>query len=374
LDAFTDLTFQAGGLGKHSTDDLRRLLAGHAVGLEFEVGNDALEFDGATNRQDLQLEMQLLAAYLTDPGYRVEAMRVARKNIAEYYLQLAHSVEGPLQTEMPRLMASGDTRFGLPAEAVTQSRTLAEEKDWINPQLLHGPVEIGIAGDDDVDALIAAVANTFGALPAREPKPDYAAERVVHFPGQTFTKEYSVPTEIPRAIVAAYWPTSDAMDVNLARRLNVLAEIFSDRLRIKIREQLGGAYSPEAGSAPSDTYTHYGYMVAEVEVAPERAAEIEKAIVDVANDMAVHGVTEDQLNRAKAPILTSLRESARTNQYWLGAVIGSCQEFPQRLDWARTRYSAFDSITKAELDALARQYLSANQAFQAIVRPMPPPH
>lgn len=372
LDAFANLTFRAGGLGRHSTDDLQRLLAGHAVDLEFEVGNDALEFAGATNRADLLLQFQLIAAYLMDPGYRPEAMRLARKNIAEFYTQLAHSVEGPLETVIPRLLADGDPRFGLPPEQVTQSRTLAEERAWISPQTQHGPIEIGVAGDCDVDAIIAAVARTLGAVPPRLGKPAYTEQRAVHYPDHPFAKEYSVPSEIPKAVVAAYWPTTDAFDINVARRLSVLSEIFSDRLRIKIREQLGGAYSPEAGSEPSDTFTHYGFLVTEVIVAPERAAEIEKAIVSLANDISTGGVTDDQLQRAKEPLLTGLRESARTNQYWLAAVIGSCQEFPQRLDWARSRYSAFNAITKPEMDALAKQYLGSSHAFQVIVRPIAP--
>ncbi|HZZ58786.1 MAG TPA: insulinase family protein [Opitutaceae bacterium] len=371
LDAFTDLTFQLGGLGRHSADDLQRLLAGHAVGFDFEVGNDALEIAGATNRADLLLQMELIAAYMTDPGYRPESLRVASKNIAEFYGELAHSVEGPLQTVVPRLLADGDPRFGLPPEAVTQSRTLAEERAWVSPQTQHGPVEIGVAGDADVDTIIAAVARTLGALPARAPKPAYAEQRIVHFPAEAFTKNYAVPSEIPKAVVAAYWPTTDAFDVRVARRLSVLSEIFSDRLRVRIREQLGGAYSPEAVSEPSDTFTHYGFLISEVMVAPERAAEIERAVVAVANEMATQGVTDDQLKRAKEPILTGLRESARTNQYWLGAVIGSCQEFPQRLDWARSRYSGFDAITRAEIDALARRYLGGSHAFQVIVRPVP---
>src|SRR5206468_8785441 len=62
-------------------------------------------------------------------------------------------------------------------------------------------------------------------------------------------------------------------------------------------------------------------------------------IVEIANDLAEKGVTEDELERAKKPILTSLRESARTNGYWLGSVVSRVQERPEQLDWCRTRYA-----------------------------------
>lgn len=369
LAVFSDLTFEAGGLGKHSADDLQRILAGRTVGIGFRARNDAFDFTGETNHADLPLEFQLLAAYVTDPGYRAEAMRVARKGIDEAYKQLAHSVEGPLQTEVPRLLADGDPRFGLPPRAQIDQRTLDEEKSWLTPQFTQGPIEIGVAGDFDPDAVIAAVAKTFGALPARSTKPAYADERAVHFPAAPFTKAYDVVTAIPKAVVAAYWPTADASDVHRTRRLTVLGDVFTDRLRVQVREKLGGAYSPEAGNESSDTFTGYGMLVTQLVVAPDRADEMQSAIVKIAADLSAQGVTPDELDRARKPFLTQLRESARTNQYWLAAVIGSCQEFPQRLEWARTRYSDVESITKPEIDALAREYLGSDRAFRVIVRP-----
>ena len=366
---FTDLTFPAGGLGRHSADDLQRILAGKTVGLEFRIGNDAVTFGAATNRQDLLLQLQLIAAYLTDPGYRPESLRVARKNIDEIYNELAHTTEGPLQADIPRLLASGDPRFGLPPRAVTLSRTLAEEGDWLGAQFADGPIEIGSAGDLDPAATLDALARTLGALPPRAAKPAYTAERKVSFPAQPFVRDLSVPSKIPKAVVALYWPTADARDVRSTRRLALLSSVFNDRLRVKIREQLGGAYSPEAASEPSDTFTGYGLQLVEILVAPERAPEIVRSVLAIAADLQKNGVTADELERAKKPVLTALRESARTNQYWLGAVVGRCQEFPQRLDWARTRETDVASITQADLDALAKTYLAPEKAFQVIVRP-----
>jgi zinc protease len=366
---FTDLTFLAGGLGRHSADELQRLLAGHTVGTDFETGSDALNFGAVTNREDLLLQLQLLAAHLTDPGYRPEAFRLARKKLDEYYDGLAHSIDGPFQTEVSRLLANGDPRFGLPSREVMLTRTPAEEKAWLAPQLASGPIEIGIVGDIDIGATIEALARTFGALPPRAPKPAYEAEREVRFPSQVFAKDYTVPTKIPKADIALFWPTADAWDIARARRLNLLAEILNDRLRVKIREQLGGAYDPEAASEPSETFTGYGYILAETVVDPTRTAEIADDILAISANLQKNGVTADELDRVKQPMLTALRDSARTNQYWLEVVLANCQEFPQRLDWCRSRYQGYESITQADLDALAKTYLSPDRAFRAIAKP-----
>jgi zinc protease len=50
-------------------------------------------------------------------------------------------------------------------------------------------------------------------------------------------------------------------------------------------------------------------------------------------------------------------------------VVSSCQEFPQRLDWARSRYADIESIKKADVDPLAKAYMSPDKAFRVIVAP-----
>ncbi|ATC64641.1 peptidase M16 [Nibricoccus aquaticus] len=368
---FTDKVFTAGGLGKHSVDDLERILAGKTVGLDFRIAGDAFQFTTLTNRDDLLLQLQLLAAYLTDAGWRPESIRVAHKNFEQLYTRLAHIPDGPLQLEVPRLLASGDPRFGLPSKEQLLARTLDEARAWATPQLTTGPIEIAIVGDLDPDATLAAVAQTFGALPARQPKPAYEAERQAAFP-EPFAKDFTVTSEIPKGYVALYWPTTDSRDIRTVRRLSVLSEVFSDRLRVKIREELGDAYSPQTSSGPSDTYRNYGLMTALIAVDPAKAKIVTDATLEIATDLATNGVNEDELERAKKPILTSLREAGRNNQYWLFSVLGSAQEQPQRLDWRRSIDTDFAAITKTEIDALAKQYLPAARAFRVTSLPVKP--
>ena len=370
LGAFASSTFSAGGLGKHSADDLRRILAGKTVGAGFKVGGDAFDLNGSTNREDLLLEMQLIAAHVADPGYRPEAMRQARKRFEQVYLSFEHTPSGPLTLEVQRLLASGDTRFGLPARDIMLSHTLDEVKTWLTPQLAHGALEIAVVGDLDLDATIDAVARTLGALPAREPKPALDDLRKVSCPAQPFEKDYTVATEIPKGLVALFWPTTDSRDVSRARRLAVLAETFSDRLRVKVREELGSAYSPSAGSSSSDLYPGYGFMVANITVDPAKAKQIADVTIALAADLNQHGATEDELARAKKPLLTAIHESLRNNSYWLGA-LGRAQEKPEVLDWARTREKDVASITTADISALAKTYLGADRVFRVTVLPAP---
>jgi len=372
LSLLANVAFTPGGLGKHSVDDLQRILAGKTLGLGFGAQEDAFAFNGTTNRADLLLQLQLFCAFLTDPGYRPEALRQVKKGAEQLYARLEHTPDGPLQLEVARLLASGDVRFGLPPKDVMLSRNLDELKAWLTPEFAKGPIEIAIVGDFDPDATIDAVARTFGALPKRAKKPAYTKARQVELPASPLEKEYTVATEIPKAVVRLFWPATDSRDVKISRRLRLLSDVFADRLRVKIREEMGGTYSPNAASDLSETYPGYGWLVADATVAPAEARTIADAIKAVATKLQTDGVTDEELVRAKQPILTALRESSRTNAYWLNTVLASAQENPQRLDWSRTRYTDNENVTAAELSALAKQYLDPAKVSEFIIRPEPP--
>ena len=371
LDIFTSSAAGLMGLGKHSSDDLRRILAGRSVGANFAVGKNAFVASGKTTPKDLELELQLLAAQATDPGYRPEAERLLHRGMAQFYTQLQHMPEGVFQLEIEQALAGGDTRFGLPSLETLSRYTMADVRAWLAPEIAKGPLELSIVGDIDIDASIALAAKTFGALPARSAKPDYAERRRVSFPAAGTAQERKVQTEIARGTVFVFWPSDDALDAPRNRRLGLLASVIEDRLRLKIREGLGGAYSPEVANNGSDTFPGFGYLLVQIGVDPAQAPAILAAVREIAESLRTGGITEDELQRAKQPILTQLAESARTNPYWLGAVLASCREQPQRLDWARTRTADVSAITREEIDALAAKYLRPERLVSYSVHPEP---
>jgi zinc protease len=368
LAALARISMTAGGLGKHSEDDLERVFSGKSVGITFAPSMDAFNLSGSTNKEDLALEFQLLAASIEDPGYRPEALRVARKRIEEAYNSYEHTDRGAFTLQVPKLLSGGDPRFGLPGRDEAMARNFEELKAWLGPQLASGALEVTVVGDFDTDTVISDAAKTVGTLPKRDPKPALDDLRKVAFPSTPFNKDFGYDTKIPKAVVASYWPTPDGMDVRRARRLTLLASVLSDRIRVRVREQLGSTYAPNVASTASDIFPGYGYISANVVVDPAKAQEIEAAVTSVSADLSANGATQDEIDRAKNPALTAIRETERKNTYWL-VVLGRAQERPETLDWARSRRADFESISKADIDALARAYLAPATESHVIVHP-----
>ncbi len=369
LSALASRTLGAGGLGQHSVDDLREIFAGKNVGWSFQPDSDAFVFSSGTTAEDLAVDLQLLSAQLTDSGYRSEALRLAQKNFEQLYLSFAHTPSGPMTMEIANLLAGGDARFGMPPKEIMLSRKLEEVKAWLTPEFRDGAIELAIVGDFELEATIKAVAQTLGALPPRKPKPDLPELKKVAFPAEPFAKDYAIDSEIPKGALLLFWPSDDAMDVRRNRRLSLLASIFNDRLRVKVREEIGGTYSPRAGSNSSDTFPGYGYFGASIDIAPSDAAKMAALVTDIADNLATHGVTAEELERARLPLLTTLKETLRNNGYWLSAVLARAQEKPEVMDWARSRQTDIEGITTAELSELAKKYLGRARVSRATILP-----
>lgn len=364
-------TFTKGGLEAHSHDDLQALFAGKSVAVNFSVDDDAFVLSGQTTPASLEDQLTLMRAYLTHPGFREEAVTEFKRALDYIYQQLERTPGGFAQDEVAQFLHGGDTRFGYPPRPAVEALTATQAKEWALPELASGYLEITLVGSFDKEAAVAQLAATFGNLAERDTKkPALEKERVVSFPAAT-TKVFEFESEIPKAMAVVHWPTLDIFDITKTRRLGMLSAIIDDRLRIKIREELGDAYSPFAHNLPSDTWTDYGYLFASVTVDPAQAGPVTEVVSEIAKDLATgNSITEDELERAKKPQVTSIEEMRRTNRYWMSSVMESSQEYPARLDWARSFVDDYQNITVDEVNALAAEFLQSEKQVNVVIKPL----
>lgn len=359
-----------GALQAHSRDELRRIFAGQNVGWGFRSGDDAFTFTGSTTPTDLGAQLQLLAAYLKAPGFRDEALRRARESLPEMYNQATRNSRGVMGNELARFLAGGDHRFGLPTEETLREFTTEQVADFLRPVLNQDYLEISVIGDFDEEALLEAVLNTVGALPERtREKIPHEELRQLTPPTGPMVRNFSFASRIPGGHTLVYWPIPDRQNIERTRRFSILSSIFSDRMRLSIRETLGEAYSPFAFSSPSDTFIDYGWFIGLVGTDNDNAAVVAELIKEIARDLVTEGITESELQRALRPVLNSLRDARRDNGYWMNSVLDGVQERPAQLDWSRTMIDDFAAIKKEEIEELARTFLPLENALTFFILP-----
>ena len=336
----------------------------------WKSSEDAFTLAGTTTPADFALQCQLMCASITDPGYREEALWQFQKAIPMIYQQLNHTPAGP-QREMDGWLHGGDSRYSIAPVRKLSSYTLDDVKKWLTPELTKGYLELTIVGDFEPEKILPELLATFGALPAREAAaPVMADARKVKFPNAPAAKTFTYQSKIQQAVAFTIWKTAGVRgNQKEFRRLNLLAEILGDRLREEIREKLGASYSPNAGASGSDALEGMGYLLSESIGKPDDLDLLLNTMRDLADQLATHGATADELDRALKPTLGQLEKSLRDNNYWLTTVMSQCQADPKRLDLARTRDADYRSITLKEINALAKKYLAAQNALLVSIKP-----
>ena len=369
LQSLASAVINAGGLGKHSTEELDRILAGRTVSTGFSIAAGAFHFVGRTTPEDLELQLQLLCANLVDPGYRPEAERQFKSSLPMFYQSLKHSPQGPM-IEVSNHLAGNDYRFQVPSEEKAISYTSEDVKSWLAPAFENAPLEISIVGDFDQEKILPLLAKTVGALPTRQTKAkNDSVSRKINRPTRPDDKTYTFESKIPNAFVYVTWPIPGAKgNEKLVRRFNLLSTILSDRLREEIREKLGDSYSPRGGIDPHPEL-EMGDLTAMAQVKPDVADRTAKLIVEIADKMATEGLTADELDRARKPLQSNLEKSKRDNSYWLNTVLDGSQTDATRLELARNRDADYASITLEELNALAKKHLPKTKSLTFKILP-----
>ena len=363
------MVYTQGGLGKLTADELSRVLTGKIYSTGFAIDGDAYQLSGATRPADLQLQMQVLAAYLTDPGLRAAPFEQIKAFFPQILTQQLATPGGAFGIQASGLLASGDKRETMPAASDIAAFTLDELKQGVIEGLSSGPIDIVMVGDVTVDDAVAAVASTFAALPNRapaaQPLPGSDQRRFPAPTAQPVRLTHTGPAEQALGYIA--WPTTDAVDDRTeARKVSILAEVFKLRVLEEIREKQALAYSPRVGSSASDVFKGYGSIFVMAETAADKVPAFYAAVDAITASLRDTPITEDELNRARLPTIESLRRSQAGNEYWLGQLDDLAAK-PATVEQIQSHISDLESFTVADIQVAARRYLKPDTAWKAEV-------
>ncbi|QNN65560.1 insulinase family protein [Sphingomonas rhizophila] len=355
LDMTMSATSDIGATRKQSLEDLKEVMAGKLISYGVQVEDDAFVSNGITTPADLAAQMKVSAAFMTDPGYRPEAASQFANLLPVIDRQIRAQPAAVAQAILPAILANDDWRFGVPPAAELAKRDLKQLAAAYAPVAANAPIEIGVVGDLDEAQTIAAVAASFGALPARAAaEPAYAQARTARFRSSLAPITLTHTGGADQAMVVEAWPAFDDSDVQRVTTLALLTTVFQNMLVDEIREQLGASYGASVDASLSDTYKDFGTVTASAVVSPTKMDEVEKVIAAAAATLRDKPVDADVLARARNPLLQRADRSLRENGNWLTRV-AVAQSDPFRLTRMLTTRQRLGAVTAADLQRMARQ-------------------
>lgn len=359
----------SGGLGAHSQDELESVLAGRSVRFAISPQDEHFRMSGGTTPRDLELQLQLLAAALTDPGYRREGEERYRRGIRNFFANLDATPSRALGNAIGGILSDNDPRYSLQSEADFEALTYARLAETIGDRLDKGAIELALVGDFDEQVAIDAVAATLGALPPREaeflPRTE-ARDR--SFTSDRSTRTLTHSGEPDQALVRMTWPTTDDSDLAEALRLALLNRVVRIQLQEQLREDLGKTYSPSSSSNTSDTYPGYGTFSLTASVDVQEVEPTRNAIRTMLGQLRSETIDQDTLDRARQPLVEAYDNMLKTLGGWM-TLADNAQSKAERLERFDRAPEILKELTAQDILSTAQRYLAPDQAVEVLVLP-----
>jgi zinc protease len=353
------LLLRSGGLGKNDVQDTVQLCETHSCDVHLTITRDSFVLSGETRVRDLGTQLQLLTAFLTDPGFRRELDAQLPTAIDFAYRQLRVDPEAvanrALQNALPR-----PNPFQIPPAAEAAKTRSADFARLLGPPLRTDALEVTVVGDIDEAAAVAALAKTLGAIPHRERRDrTLAGGARLRFPDVApapIHVTHAGPAD--KASVLLSWPLFvwEPSRLREQRAIELLGAILQDDLIETVRRKLGKTYSP--GVRVSFTRGgDQGQLAVELITAPDDAQAVIDETRKIVAAYAAGGVTSEALERVRRPLLDGGQSREITVGWWIETLDGSWAH-PDQLDAAKSWQSDYSGITLAEVQAEAKRWFS----------------
>ncbi len=358
------------GLKAISYDDIQKAFAAKVVSIDFAIQDAAFKFEGTTQPRDLQTQLQLLTAYVSDAAYRPDVFKRVQQAYLNMLPQLQATPGSVVGRDLSGLLHSGDPRWAFPDRTQLMDAKLEDFEGLLQPALSKGPIEVIIAGDVEADDVIRLTAQTFGALPVRGDEGKQSDGSGVHFPAPTadpVVRLHDGRSDSAGAAVAM--PIGDFLsDLPRAAAANVAGAILQNRLIDQFRIAEGATYSPQGEVDLSRSIPGYGFAYLYVETTPAKVDHFFELVNKIAADLGQGDVSPDELTRAKVPIIEAVKRSQQTNGYWVQN-LRDAQRDPRRLDRIRRSISGYEAVTAEDVRAIATTYLKPDASWRLKILP-----
>lgn len=356
------------GIGTLDQEALDQLTNGRRIGLDFAIDDDAFVLGATTSPQDLADQLRLVALKLYAPRWDAAPFERAKAATLLGYDGYKSSPQGVLGHDLEGLLRAGDQRWATPSRAAIQAATPAQFRAFWEPLLKTGPVELQIFGDVRAEEAIAAAAQTIGALPPRgdtlvpPTSPKFAAHVT-----RPVTRTHTGPDNQAVAVIA--WPTGGGVGgISESRRLDLIAQIFTDRLFERLRQDAGASYSPNVQSSWPVGLASGGRILGVGQVPPDKLDFFFKLSREIAADLAANPIGQDELQRTIGPYRQLISRIATGNTFWFTNLEWATYD-PRRIEALRGFSRDLAGVTPEALRDTAKKYLKPESEWTFAVLP-----
>lgn len=356
-----------GGLSKFNSLQLERITSGKQVYLAPYIHRYTEGVSGFSSKEDFETLLQMTYLTYTAPRKDAEKFEQFIENKKEYNKNTLNNPESYFTDEVNKVMMQNSART---ATLLTPEKldAISLDKAFEFYQGRFASAEgtrFFIVGSFDVDAVKPLLAQYLGSLPSGKIRTTYddhgirppKGEHRYDYPRNTVEK-----TKVLMRFTGKY-PGSQKTRIEMG----LLSDVLTIRLNQKLREEIGGVYSPYASSTilqrPYNSYRMDIYFTC----SPSNLDTLVQATFGEIEIMK-NGISEDNLEKVKKAWLKNREGSLKTNGYWRRVLEDQWTRGEDEKDFEKFD-AQIQGVTAKRLSQLAKKYLDKKNHMEFILSP-----
>ena len=359
----------AGGLGKFSVTDLRKILTGKIASATPFIAELDEGLNGGASRQDLETMFQLIYLRFTQPRPDPAMFGVMTSQLKAMLANQAASPEYAFAQMLSSTLTQNHPRRRLPTAAAVDQWNLEKSMAFYRDRFADASdFTFVFVGSFDLPTMRPLVERYLGALPSIHRKETW---KDVGVRPPTGVVEKTVEKGIePKSATAIVFTGPFEYDQTNRVAIRAMSEVLQSRLLEVIREELGGTYSITVRSAPQK------YPIPAYEIAiqfgsdPARAPALTERVFQEIDRLKMNGPSAKDVSDEREALLREFETRIKENNYLLGQLSLRYQygEDPVAL-WNITDY--YKKIDAPMIQQAAKTYLNTNNRVKVTLVPAP---
>jgi zinc protease len=357
----------AGGVGKFSVVDLRKLMAGKVAAANPFITEVSEGLTGSASKKDLETMFQLIHLRFTQPRADANAFNAQATQMKTLLANQSAVPEFSFENALTMARYQNHPRRRLDTVETINGWNLDKSLAFYKDRFADASdFTFVFVGSFDLPTIQPLVEKYLGSLPSIRRQESWK-DVGVRTPNDVVVKKVEKGVE-PKSLSAIVF--SGPFEFNQANRIAIraMSEILQRRLLEVIREDLSGTYSisaiPSYQRIPTAEYS----ITIEFGSAPDRTDALVKRVFQEIEAFKSNGPTDQQVADEKEILLRDFERSSKLNNYLVSQISFRYEnnEDPAGI-WLIPDY--YKKIDKAMIQEAAKTYLNTNRYVEVMLFP-----
>ena len=354
------------GISKFSASDLRKQLSGKTASASLGVSTYEHMVTANAALKDVETMFQLLYLQFTAPRFSEDDFTTLMNR---YNSMLANQTSNPdfifSQNVQKSLYNDNYRRQQLTPELLQTIKL--EQMPAIHKRLYSNAADFRFTfiGNMSEEELKPYVEKYIGSLPtASKPGNVYTDDNVDYAKGGV-VNDFRVKMEQPK--VSVFYAYTGDMAVSMKNKLvaTYLTTALDNRYLKSIREEKGGTYGVGVSAALIPRTKQYALQI-QFDTNEQMADELMAIVVAELEKIAAEGPLKEDMDKTREYENKNYTKSIEQNSWWSEAIY---YKYKYGIDYVKEYLDAVNSVTAADVQALAKQILKDGNLVKVVMRP-----